>query len=341
MMFLKKIIRQLTIITLFAFLSGGLTSYAKTYRLKLSTLAPAGSVWYKNFQKTAGKIKELTDGKVKFKVYPGGVMGNDDVIFRKIRVGQLDGASFTSSGICLVYKDFLALSLPRFFRSKEEIDYMLEKMSPFLENAIRKKGYEALGFTGNGFTYMFTKTPVRRTADLKSAKAWLLENDPIMKAIYKAAHVTPISTSIGDVMTALETGLLNMVFNTPTGLVALQWFNKVNYMTDIPLTYSFGTILIRSKSWNKLPENYRIIVKREIESMMKENTKQIREADARAIELIRKRGVEIIPSTPELVSDFQAIADTVNQKLMEKEVSPEMVDRIQKVLEEYRRKHAN
>ena len=83
--------------------------------LKIATLAPAGTTWMKEIKKGASEIKKKTEGRVKFKFYPGGVMGNDKSVHRKIKIGQLHGGAFTSGGLSQVYPDIQALSLPMMF----------------------------------------------------------------------------------------------------------------------------------------------------------------------------------------------------------------------------------
>ncbi|MBN1356084.1 TRAP transporter substrate-binding protein DctP [bacterium] len=309
--------------------------------LKIATIAPDGSPWIKEFQKMAEEVRDLTGGQVKFKIYPGGILGDDDVVIRKIRVGQLDGAMLTGGGLSSIYDGFRAFALPRMFFDIVEVDHALQKLRPDLATEFRKAGYEPLGFAGIGFTYMFTRQPMPNASALKKAKAWLLENDPVMKAIYQVAGVTPVSVGIGDVMTALQTGLLDCVFNTPSGVLALQWFTKVNIMTDIPLTYSIGGFLVSSKSWNKIPEGNQRIVQERVSTHLEQITANGRKEDERALSIISQRGVEIQKPTPELRMDFERISKSVRLSLVGPYVPPESFNRLQDILAVFRTDQSN
>jgi TRAP-type transport system periplasmic protein len=311
----------------------------KPITLKISTLAPEGSPWVNEFQALNKEVQELSGNRLKFKIYPGGILGNDDVIIRKIRVGQLDGATFTSIGLCKIFKDFQALTLPRLFNNTSEVDHIIGKLQPDMQRIFRDSGYEPLGFTGLGFTYMFTQKEIPNAKAMKSTKAWLLENDPVMKAIYKAAGVTPISVSIGDVMTALQTGLLDTVFNTPSGLLALQWFTKVDNMIDVPLTYSLGGFLVSNRAWNKLPEDLQTIVRDQVNIHLENITRNSRNEDQRALEIMVQRGLVIKTPSAELMTDFSTISKTARNSLVGKEVTPEMFEKINTLLSEYRSSH--
>ncbi|MBN1552632.1 TRAP transporter substrate-binding protein DctP [bacterium] len=306
--------------------------------LKIATLAPEGSVWWKELQMMNEEVQSKSDGRLKFVIYPGGTMGDDGTVLYKLYSGQLDGASFTGNGLMRIYKDFAALTLPQMFQTHAEVDYVLSQMDQELKSAFKKQGYEVLGFTGIGFTYVFSKNPITSAQEFQKSKAWLYENDPIMKALFKAAKVTPIPLGVGDVMTALQTGLVDTVFNTPTGILAMQWFTKVNTMTDIPLTHAFGAFLISNKSWEKLPEDLQSLILAQVQKHLDKITDQNRKEDKRALEIISERGVTIVEPTEKLQSDFQDISAKAIKSLTNATVSQKMVTRIESLVNEYRQK---
>ncbi len=61
--------------------------------LKIATVVPEGSAWMKEMRDAASEIEQRTEGRVKLKFYPGGVMGTEKAVLRKIRVGQLQGGA--------------------------------------------------------------------------------------------------------------------------------------------------------------------------------------------------------------------------------------------------------
>ncbi len=332
----KALIFFLTVSVIIGVTGNSCLAAEKTYRIKLATLAPEGSIWVKELQKCKEELEKATDGRVELKLYPGGIMGDDPVILRKIRVGQLDGGIFTSNALCMIYPDFRVFSLPYLFNNTDEIDYIIREMKIELAASFNKGKYEMLGLTGIGFTYMFSQKPIESVKDLRKAKSWLWTNDPVMTALYVAADATPVALGIGDVMTALQTGLLNTVFNTPAGILALQWFTKVDVMTDLPLNYSLGAFIISSRTWKKLPEDLQKIVAEVIGHKMTEINIKTREEDKRAVEIISQRGVNIMPATEQWKQDTIVIAERAKENLIRKEISSEMIARIESLLQTYR-----
>lgn len=269
----------------------------QTYVFKIATLAPEGSVWMNELKLLNSELAAETNNAVQFKLYPGGIMGDDEVVLRKIRVGQLDGAAFTTNGMSKIEPSYRLLSLPALFSDEKEIDCILPKIKTRLETMVINRGFETMGLVGLGFAYMYTKNEVTDLDGLKRTKPWLWENDAIMKSLYNAAGVVPIAVGIGDVMTGLETGMLDTVFNTPTGLLAMQWFTKVNYMMELPMIYSFGAFVIDSKRWNTMPADLQKIVRKSVDQHLKTITDEIRAEDTNAKEVMKSRNLKLsVPS---------------------------------------------
>ncbi len=304
----------------------------KTIRIKLATLAPEGSIWIDEISALNEALEKEADGRVQFKVYPGGIMGDDDVVLRKIRVGQLDGALFTTGALAKIDPQLHTLAFPGLFQSTDDVDRLLENSDSVLRPVLREKGYEMVGLMGLGFTYMFTQQPVTSVEDLKSAKGWLWDNDTIMKTMYDHAGITPVSIGISDVMTALQTGLLNTVFNTPTGILSMQWFNRVNTMVDLPLTHAFGAVVISRRNWAEIPDDLKPVVERLVRKHAAEITRKTREEDKKARQLLQDRGITIISPSDELRRTFDNVFTESTKTLTSEHIQPDLYRAIQNII---------
>ena len=180
-------------------------SLAKTF--KIATLAPAGTTWMKEMKKGAKTINEKTNGRVKLKFYPGGVMGNENSVHRKIRVGQLHGGAFTSGGLAHIYSGIQALSLPMIFNSLDEVDYVRSKVDTHLKQQMEKNGFVLLGIADGGFARIMSTQPLTNLESIRSSKVWIPEGDAMVQETYKSLGISPISLPISDVFTGLQTGL--------------------------------------------------------------------------------------------------------------------------------------
>ncbi len=189
---------------------------AQSVRLKIATMAPDGTFWMKGLHKAADEIKERTDGRVSFRFYPGGTMGTDSAVLRKIRIGQLHGGVVLAGSLADIDPDMEIYSLPLLFRSNEEVDYVRERMDQVLIDGLEARGFVSFGLTETGFTYLMSAKPTRTFEDLKGRKAWMPQDDPICLAIVEAAGLSPVPLPISDVLTGLQTGLIDTVAAPPS-----------------------------------------------------------------------------------------------------------------------------
>ena len=116
--------------------------------LKIATLAPDGSSWMQAMRDGAAEVDRLTEGRVKLRFYPGGVMGNENSVLRKIRVGQLQGGALTGGGLASLYPDSQIYSLPFLFLSYAEVAYVRERVDPILLEGLSSQWLRQYGIRG-------------------------------------------------------------------------------------------------------------------------------------------------------------------------------------------------
>jgi TRAP-type transport system periplasmic protein len=234
----------------------------KKHVIKFATLAPEGSSWMKSMRGLAEKVKKATDGNVTFRFYPGGVSGDEKDVIRKMRIGQLHGAGFTGVGLGEILSEVRVLDLPFLFETDEEIQHVYKKMNDYFSGRYEEKGYVLLGWVPVGWVHFFSQQPIRSVADLRQSKPWMWEGDPLVEQVYKEMGVQPIPLSITDVLLSLQTGMVDTVYSSTQGALALQWFTKVKHVTRLRMGYATGGVLISKKKFDKLPEPYQTVLKK-------------------------------------------------------------------------------
>ena len=310
--------------------------------LKLASLAPEGSGWMKAFHAMNEEVIEKTGGAVRFKAYPGGVMGTDSVVFRKIRIGQVDGGSFTAGGASEIYPDAQILSLPLLFRDYDEVDRVMGTMAPLLTAGLEKKGFVVLTWAETGFVYLMSQSPVTSVEGLKGLKVWIPEGDPISRATFETAGVPPIPLPLPDVLTGIQTGLIDTYCNSPVGSIVLQWFTKVKYLTHTPLLYAYGVLMVSKKRFDKIPEEHRPVVKAIAAKHFAEINRQTRQDNVAAMETLKKEGIKILPVSDEEVQGLLRLAAEVKGKLVDGKVfSRELYQTLQSAIDACRRGQGN
>jgi len=275
------------------------------YLFKVASLAPEGSVWTKTFRNFTREVEEKSGGEIGFKIYAGGVMGDDRAMYRKMRVGQINGGGFTMTGISEVVPDFRVLGTPFMFNSYDEVDRVKEKLLPRFKKEFDKKGMVLMAMSEVGFIYTMSTNSISTLAELKKSKAWAPEGDPISRVLLETVGVTPIPLSIPDVLTSLQTGLINTIFNSFYGSIVLQWFTKISYITDIPFVYAYGAFVLDKKTFSKLPAPHAAMMKKEAQIHFKKLFIDTRKSNEEALQVLIDNGISLIKPTPMTKAELQ------------------------------------
>ena len=284
--------------------------------IKIATIAPDGSAWMRELRGAATEVQAGTAGRVQVKFYPGGVMGSDTVVIRKIRLGQLQGGMLTSSELAALYPDAAVYSMPFLFETWDQLDRARSVVDPLLAKGFEAKGYKMLGVANVGFAYLMSTRPLRNRADFNSAKLWIPQNDMIAERTFKAGGISPILLPLGDVFTSLQTGLVDTVANTPAGAVALQWHGKLRTMLDFPLSFVAGFVVMDVKAFDRIQPADQALVLKAFRSAGQRVDAGIRRDDAAALAAMKKQGLSVTPMEASEAVRWKAIGAKVTREMV-------------------------
>jgi TRAP-type C4-dicarboxylate transport system substrate-binding protein len=339
--FLKNKITPLAVVVLWvtALMLGAMcgVSFAgdKKTRIKFATLAPEGSSWMKEMRRLADAVKEKTDGRVTFKFYPGGVSGDEKDVIRKMRVGQVHAAGFTGVGLGQILPEVRVLDLPFLFDSDEQVQHVYEKLNDYFRARFEEKGFVLLGWVPVGWVHFFSTNKIVSVGDIKKTKPWMWEGDPLVEETYKALEVKPVPLSITDVLMSLQTGLLDTVYVSPQGALALQWFTKVKYMSRLRMGYATGAVLISKRKFNSLPADCKPILKELSDKYLKQLVQTIQKDNATSIGIMQDNGVQLIEMPDEkMIREFHQAGAFARKNLVGKVFSAELLQMVLKHLRE-------
>ena len=310
---------------------------SKGSRIKMATLAPEGSSWMNAFKSLVEEVKGKTGNGIDFKIYPGGILGDERDVLRKMQIGQIQSAALSSGGLCSLYKDIHVFEIPMLFRSYEEVDYILDKMGPLFEKGLEESGYVLLGWSEGGFVYLMSNTPIQSIQDLKKTKVWIWNDSPMSKAIFDEAGIAAVPLSIPDVLVGLQSGMVDVVYAPPTGAISLQWFTQVKYLMDFPLIYMIGGLVVEKDVMDKLPEAHSAALVETFKSGMQPLKVQIRKENAEALQVMAKHGVQILSPDKESVAEFVALSEKAVKRLGATNFKPEILEELKAHLKAYRK----
>jgi TRAP-type transport system periplasmic protein len=306
--------------------------------LKIATLPPDGTPWMKEVRKNAEIIEKRTTGRVRFRFYPGGVMGNDLSVLRKIRVGQLQGGGIASGALAELDPDSQTYGLPMLFRSYDEVDYVRSRMDGLILKGLEGRGLVAFGIAESGFAYLMSKRPIRRVEDLGGLKVWVPEGDPISRTFFETAGRSPIPLALSDVLTGLQTGLIETIGTPPIGAIALQWHTSVKYLTEAPLLYTYGMLVFDPRAFNRLSRDDQTVVRDVLGHGIAELNKQNRKDNESAMQALKNQGIKFVRPSSEDLERLRSIAAEATVRVAKKEAyTPAVLEALQKYLKSYRK----
>lgn len=302
-------------------------------KLKIATLSPEGSMWMEKMRKGAKQVALETDNRVIFKFYPGGVMGNDKTVLRKIRIGQLQGGAVVGGSLSRFFPANQLYAQPLKFKNIEEVEYVRKDMDQYIIDGLDKAGFVTFGLMGGGFAYIMSQRPIETVEDLRNQKVWIPDNDKISKNSIKSFGITPIPLPISDVLTSLQSGLINTVATSPVGAIVLQWHTQIKYVLNMPLIYVYAVLAIDKKKFLKIPEQDRKIVTHVMTKALKEIDVQNRVDNSKAVQALKNRGIKFITPSREALVDWHKVGSDVSKEMVESGILPQdVVDQLDALL---------
>lgn len=309
---------------------------ASTPLVKLGTAAPDGSSWHRILMEMGQKWREAPGGGVKLRIYAGGVLGDEPDMVRKMRIGQIQAAALTAVGLADIDEAVAALQIPMMVRSYEELDYVRERLRPDLERRLEEKGFVVLNWGDAGWVMFFAKKPFSLPDDLKRMKLFVWAGDSHAVDLWKAAGFRPVPLASIDILPGLQTGLIDAFDTTPLLALSSQWFGLAPHMLDLKWAPLVGATVITKRAWEKIPPATRQAVRAAAAEAGERLRNEIRSANEKAIDAMKKRGLTVREATAEVEAAWQRAAEQVYPEIRGALVPAEMFDRVRRLRDEFR-----
>lgn len=282
-----------------------LPAAAQDVTIKLGTLAPQGSSWHLLLKEMAERFSEVSQGKVKLKIYAGGTQGGEGDMVRKMGVGQLQAASITNVGLHDIVPEPMVFSTPGLV-DEALFNEVFPQVQKRLEASLEAKGYVALHWAQVGTIYIFCSKPYKTPAEAADAKFFAWDGDPDSIEAFKLVGFRPVVLGAVDVVPSLQTGMINCVSQPPAYMLTARLFDKANKMVDYPWSYLIGATVVRKETWDKVPAELRpklLQVAREGGAKVDAEVKKLNDD---AIAAMQKQGLERVKVDP---APWQKAAD--------------------------------
>jgi TRAP-type C4-dicarboxylate transport system substrate-binding protein len=306
---------------------------AQTITIKLATVAPEGSTWYNGMRQMGDRWAEISGGKVQLKIYAGGVAGNEGTQVRKMRIGQLHAAGMSNLGLLDIDPGPQVINTPMLIKSYDELDCVMEAITPTLEQRLLDKGFVVLSWSDAGWSYYFNREPVRTPADASRYKVFAWEGDPAAVIGFRKAGFNPVVVQSVEVIPSLQSGLIDGFFMTPLAALSLQWFALAPNMLHVPWAPLTGATVITKDTWDAIPAEYHEPFLQAARDVGDSLRAEIRRQDTAAIKVMEKYGLSVVEADPAVAQQWNDVATGLYPYFREEIVPTEVFDLTRKTVE--------
>ena len=306
-------------------------------KIKLGTLVPKGTSYHRILLEMAEQWRQAPDGGVQTTIYADGTMGGDVDLIRRMRVGQIQAAMVTVSGLGEIDPGINALQeIPMVYRSLDEADYVRTKLQSSLEKRMLDKGFVVLFWGNVGWVRFFSKQPASTPSDFLHMKLFVGSGDNDQIDLMKATgyHVVPLEWS--DVLTSLQTGMVDVIPTVPFHALACQFYGSTKYMLEVNWVPVVGATVITKKAWDSMSPAKQDFIRKVAIASGKEMETDSRKENDLAVEAMKKRGLQVRPVPPELEVQWRKFAESTYPSIRGHMVPADTFDEVQRLLSEYR-----
>jgi len=305
--------------------------------ITLGTLAPEGTTYHRLLLEMREKWAKAPGGGVRLRIYAGGKLGGDAKMVSQMRLGALDAGMLTSAGLGAIEPAVTGLQgVPMMYRSLTEVDFVTGKLKDLLEERLEKQGFVALFWGDVGWVHFFSKVPLRTPDDMKKVKLFTWAGEPKLVDIWKSAGFQPVPLETADIVPMLDSGLITCVPMPPFVALGAQVYDRAPNMLQVNWAPLVGALVIRKQIWDKIPADAQVVLRSAAEETGRSNKIQGRLEAEKAIAAMKEKGLKVQSVDPALEAQWRTEAEKFYSSIRGSYVPPEIFDRVQALLKEYR-----
>jgi TRAP-type C4-dicarboxylate transport system substrate-binding protein len=304
--------------------------------INMGTLAPEGTAWHDALLQMRQDWNRISRGRVVLRIFPSGVQGDENTMIRKMRIGQLQAVAVSGNGLSRIEPAISCLQIPLMLDSYEELDYVRDRLAPQLERMIEQKGFKILNWADAGWVRFFTKRPASTLDDIRGMKLLTSAGDPETEELYKDFGFQVVPLPYTEVLTALQTGMIEAVQGPPLYAMVEQWFGLATHMTEVKWAPLVGATVISNRAWEGIPANMRPQLLEAARSAGRRLLPEIRQLNEDAIPAMTKRGLNVVRPDSAALASWFAEAKDAYPKLRGRYVSADLFDEVERLRNEFR-----
>jgi TRAP-type C4-dicarboxylate transport system substrate-binding protein len=299
--------------------------------IRFASIVPSGSPFMKAMKAWNRSLKELTENRVELRYYTGGSQGDERDFIRKMRVGQMDAAGVSTTGLGIVARPVLVLTAPGLITTYEQALKARTELTGRLSKLFADAGFVSLSMGEAGKNRLFSANQFERPEDLKSGRPWAWKDDPVFAEFIRAIGANPVRLGLNEVYGGLQTRMIDTVPASALAAVALQWYTRLKYMAKDNFGVIVGGALLKKEKFDELSEHDQKVLIETSVLAGKANDVLVRRTDKRAYDALIKRGM-IEVDTSAYKAEWDAVAKTARENLVGRVYSKSLLEAVEKIV---------
>jgi TRAP-type C4-dicarboxylate transport system substrate-binding protein len=299
-------------------------------RIRLASLVPRSPIATRGLAQWNRDLAARTNGALQVQMYWGGAMGDERTMLRRMRLGQLDGASMTSSGLSQIHRPVLVMQAPGIFESYDDVDRVRTEIGPELAAEFEREGFALLGWGDSGRIRLYSRQPVRRPSDLRRMRPWVPNTDAVFREMLGVVGANGVTLTIGEVLAGLRTQMIDVVPGTAIAVAGLQWFTSLTHVTQQSDGFLIGGMVLRKSFVDGLPADQREALFASARENQERFLRGVREGDERAHRALISRGL-IEVDVGQHRAEWQEVGRSTRQRLVGRVYPAALLERVERI----------
>jgi TRAP-type C4-dicarboxylate transport system substrate-binding protein len=278
--------------------------------------------------------REATDGQVNLRVYPGGVVGDERDMIRKMRIGQIQGAAITSEGLTEVNPQYSVFFIPMLYQDFSDLDMLYERLGNDLVSNSEKNGFKVLMMVDVGWVYWFTSELIRTPEDLRRQTIFSWAGDYRTAALWGKSgfHVVPLAMT--DMLSGLQTGMVNAMAFNPMYVLSQQSFGITKYMLDMKWGSLSAAVVLDIRTWNRIDPKYQVKMEEIAKNISADFQKKNRVESDKAIDAMKEYGLTVTKPTESEFEEWKSLVEKMYPFIRGQVVEENIFDRVMEFKDE-------
>lgn len=299
--------------------------------IKADQGAAASGPWQRAMEKLRDIVESKTNGQLKIEIYPDGVLtnGNLRTTIQMLQSGGIQMGLFLPA----FYESFDArwqvFSLPYLFKDNQAAyDTCDSDVGQFMLDTLEQKKIKGLSLWQQGFRELTTAKKIVRVPNDMNGMKMRVMGSPMFISMVKGFGANPTATSMGELFTALQQGVVDGQEN-PINTIYLRRFYEVQKFLTLSHHVWSPLILAMSGSFfNGLSPEMQKILLEAAEEVKPFERQFVREDDEKMTAELRKK-MEVIELTDAEMKVWKEATKRVHEEVADK-IGRDLVNRFYK-----------